>query len=241
MKYFTVITAILFLILNYIPVFCFDIQIEKGLKEKLKFTNSQIQSIKKIYYQAQKEKVPDKIMDERIYEAIAKNVSYEIFYKVFNEKVNRFIKAKHLIKNANSSPDYYIKLLAELMERGLTEDDFNEISAIASLANKNFKDTLLYVKTYVILTEQGLSNNLAKEITVYSMKLRSSEVKFVPELFSKAKEKNVSLKKVRDIFIKGINNKKNYLWIYRNLYGKEPEEIKKEIIEEIKRDYEHRK
>jgi hypothetical protein len=51
----------------------------------------------------------------------------------------------------------------------------------------------------------------------------------------------VSFKKVRDVFVDGMKNKEDYLWVYRKIFGVGAEEIRSEIKEEIIRDHEREK
>ena len=235
------LAVFLFVISFYLSGYTFPAELEKGLSNMLKYTPAQVTVIKTLYDDAVKNELPEKALNLRIMEATAKKVPYAAFAKVFTSKIEKLNSAKQIIGRKSNDRAYHIQLLAELMDRGMTDDEFNEFSAIADIANKKFDDVLVYAQTYVLLLENEVNRPLAKEVVIRGMKLRLMEVKLIPQLFIKAKEKNIPQKNVREIFITGVDKKKGYLWIHRTLFGIEPEETRQEIKEEIIIDHEREK
>jgi len=247
--------ATLFLFL-FLGVICFAQEegmgeIKKLLEQNSNFSSEQIQTVLSLLDSANKKDLPVEFLVNRVKEGIARKANFEAIIKVINQKIEKLKLADELIKDCldkgikAKNLDYSRQVLGELLERGLSADDFKDLSNLAILRKMDLEELTEASEVLVKLIERGIPVEYAKEVVTLALikKMDIKRMEKTANLFLEANIMRISLEETKEIIVEGINHGLSIRRIRENieevsfseeLRERTKRERKREISEELR-------
>ncbi len=203
------------------------------LAQKYKLKPEEVKALKELLRKASHDELPINRLIQRIREGVAKRVSYPKMHKAIIQEVGKLKEAKKLIKEyiekiPIQDEEYAIFYLSELLERGLMESEFILLSSTTTQKKPDLIYTLKQAEALVLLIEKGINRKIVQEIILQATKsnIKSQRTKEIVDLLIKAKNKDLSIRELKENVIKGLKENKDLEWFKEKL--KIPQEEPKE-------------
>ncbi|MFQ5866842.1 MAG: hypothetical protein ACE5IT_02480 [bacterium] len=217
------------------------VEIKKLLEQNSNFSLEQIQTVFSLLDNANKKDLPVEFLVNRVKEGIARKANFQAIIKVINQKIEKLKLADGLIKDCLDKGikvrnlDYSRQVLGELLERGLSADDFKDLSNLAILRKMDLDELTKVFQVLVELIERGIPVEYAKEVVTLALikKMDIKRMEKTANLFLEAKIMHVSPEEVKEIIVEGINQGLTTRRIRENI---EEVSLTEELRERIKRE-----
>jgi hypothetical protein len=196
------------------------------------FTRQEIESVEKLLSSAGQEGLPVRYLLPRLTEAATKRVPYTRLEAVLCKKLDHMRHAYALIwkqlgtgrRTEKLNED--ICLLAEFLERGLADDEWD---AVLAAADKRLllEEVLERVRQVVLLKEVGYPANSVKEIVSALLPVDPAGARTLVDLL-----RQYPSIKAKDIVLKGVRDRKNSDLLEKELQASYRAETIKEVLYE---------
>ncbi len=211
-------------------------EIKKILEQKSNFTPEQIQTVLALLDSADKKGLPVEFLINRVKEGIARKVNFQSIIKVINQKIEKLELADSLLKDCVEKGikvkniNYARQVLGELLERGLSEDDFKDLSNLAVLRKMDLEELTKVSEVLVELMERRIPLGYAKEVIALALikKMNVKRIEKTAKLFLEAKMMHIRPEEAKEMIVEGINKGRSFRRMRDNI-----EEIA--VSEEIER------
>jgi len=188
-------------------------QVKNLLEERSTFTPAEIQSLLTLLNKASKEDLPLEFLINRLKEGIARKAEYQTVYNVLEEKIEKLKLAKGLTAEClakgikTKDVNYSQRVLGELLERGLTPNDFKDLANLAVLRKVYLEDLVKICEVLVELQERAIPLNYAKEIISTAMvkKMPREEIERTAHLLFEAERMHIPYEEAKNLITEGIN------------------------------------
>jgi len=228
------------------------------LESKTGFTAQEISDILAIIESANRDGLPSEILINRLKEGIARKSSFQNLLEVLNRKTNSLKLAKELIRQCLDKGikveniKYSHQLTAELLERGLSEDDFKLLSNLVLMRRMKLDELVQICEIIVRHKEEQFPAGYSKEIVSLAItkKMNMREIQYIGEVvLEELRSKQLSSEEIRDIVVYGLNKNRSVTRIKEmllethgrgkisdeKLTGRKYPEQKGEISDELRR------
>lgn len=189
-------------------------EIKQLLEDKTNFTTQQVTNILNLIDSANKENLPVEILISRLKEGVARKSNFQTVLEVINKKTNSLRQAHSLIAaplNKGISVEnkkYSHQLLAELLERGLSSDDFNFLADLALSRNMKLDELVRLCEILVRNKEEGLRVEHSKEIISLAIvkKLDMKAIDYTNEIIrEELQSRHLKAEEIKDTIIAGLS------------------------------------
>ncbi|MFH2070458.1 MAG: hypothetical protein ABIJ11_04525 [Elusimicrobiota bacterium] len=189
-------------------------QIKQLLGSKTDFTEKQVENILDLLEKSDIGGLPVEILTNRIKEGVARKSDFPTLLEVLTKKVDSLKQAKELIyeclNKGFSVKDikYSQQLLAELLERDLSSDDFRIIANLALLQNMKLDELVPVCEVLVRNKEENFPVEYSREIVSLAIVkgLDRKAIEYISETIQEVMRGN-ALKpdEIKDIILGGLN------------------------------------
>lgn len=189
-------------------------QIKQLLGSKTDFTEKQVENILDLLEKSDIGGLPVEILTNRIKEGVARKSDFPTLLEVLTKKVDSLKQAKELIyeclNKGFSVKDikYSQQLLAELLERDLSSDDFRIIANLALLQNMKLDELVPVCEVLVRNKEENFPVEYSREIVSLAIVkgLDRKAIEYISETIQEVMRDN-ALKpdEIKDIILGGLN------------------------------------
>jgi hypothetical protein len=206
------------------------------LKQKSKFNAEETGSLIKLLEESSKEGLPAELLSSKIKEGVKRGVGYQKVIAALKNKIENTKTAQKLVKNALDrnieirNTGYSLKALSELMDAGLSETDWNELSEKLfiqkTFPKSTLEDAIAVNSAYLNIIKTIMSEKSAKEIILAAenSNMKRKEIEMLSLMIEDAVvENHIGTDEVRNTIMENINRRKGIGQIRQeilNLTGK---------------------
>jgi len=189
-------------------------EIKQFLESKTDFTAQQVGDILSLVESANRDDLPSEILINRLKEGIARKSAYQTVLEVLTQKINSLKLAKGQISECLNKGikveniKYSHQLLAELLERGLSEDDFKLLSKLVLIRNMKLDELVQLCEIIVKHKEEQFPAEYSKEIVSLAItkKMNLRAIKYIGGIvLEELQSKRLSSEEIKDIVVYGLN------------------------------------
>ena len=204
--------------------------IKQLLESRTDWTEKQVEDILGFIEKSKGEGLPVEVLINRLKEGVARGSNYTAVLEVLTKKINSLKSAKELIyKHTDrdapvgvSAEDikYSHQLLAELLGRGLAEQEFEEISGIGLSHGIKMDELVRLCEILITSRELGFPSEYMREIILLAVAkgMRIRAIEYLSEtLQGVMRDKTLKPGEIKDIIVDGLNRNRSVVRIKRDI------------------------
>ncbi|MFA5858436.1 MAG: hypothetical protein WC955_05165 [Elusimicrobiota bacterium] len=216
--------------------------IRTQLVSKLKFTTEQVKDIERLIKTLDDDRLSTEYVQKKINEGVAKKASFAELRRVVSNWVNAMKIAAGFVRKARGNgltvrdEKYCVQLFAECLQRGYDIKFLDELEKESKTAGVSVDNLLHKVQDHVLLVENGVSNQTAKLVISWSIKMQHSEFAKYMDLITFARKNGVEGGMMDNELGELVRKKKSFGWFKQRIEflikNRARDEVRSEVLKD---------